>query len=486
MILTYLRRELRRRRRAQLVIASGLALGIALVIVVNAVSAGMQRAQDEVLRSLYGLGTDLTVSHAVTSPADGEEGQPQRPRFEFDAREGEEQSSDMLVVDGFQTLDESAVATIADIEGVAGAVGGLALRSVGVRGAFDPGEVVEGAPGEGPAGGQGGGPSRDEVGGGGAAFDIDQYAILGTDVAHVDQGPLSAAEVTDGRTFTADDAAADVALLDTGYAAGEELAVGDTLTVGGADLEIVGLTAATEGDAAADVYLPLARAQELSDNEGALTDVYVRATDSQRLDAVEAAITERVEDADVVTADDLADQVSGSLSTAADLADGLGRWLSYLVLGSAFLVAGLLASSAVTRRVREFGTLKALGWSRGRVTRQVMAESLATGLFGGAIGLAAGVGAAAVITAVKPSLTAELGAAASLPTGPGAGGGPEMMRQGMDQAATALDIALTAPVSLGIVALAGTLAIAGGLFAGTFATWRASRLRPADALARVA
>ncbi|GAB2898903.1 ABC transporter permease [Streptomyces mayteni] len=473
MILTYLRRELRRRRRAQLVIASGLALGIALVIVVNAVSAGMQRAQDEVLRSLYGLGTDLTVSPAVTSPADGGDGedggdgQRQRPRFEFDAREGEEQSGDMLVVDGFQTLDESAVATIADLDGVTGAVGGLALRSVGVRGSFEPGE--------GPPSGQG----RGEVGGGGAAFDIDQYAILGADVAHVDQGPLGATEVTDGRTFTADDATADVALLDAGYATGEELAVGDTLTVGGADLEVVGLTAATEGDAAADVYLPLARAQQLSDNEGALTDVYVRAADSQRLDAVEAAITDRIADADVVTADDLADQVSGSLATAADLADGLGRWLSYLVLGSAFLVAGLLASSAVTRRVREFGTLKALGWSRGRVTRQVLAESLATGLFGGAIGLAAGVGAAAVITAVKPSLTAELGTAASLP-------GPGMLGQGMEQPTTALDIALTAPVSLGIVTLAATLAIAGGLFAGTFATWRAARLRPADALARVA
>ncbi|TDC10025.1 ABC transporter permease, partial [Streptomyces sp. 8K308] len=71
MILTYLRRELRRRRRTQLVVAAGLALGIALVIVVNAVSAGMQRAQDEVLRSLYGLGTDITVSRAFTAPGEG-------------------------------------------------------------------------------------------------------------------------------------------------------------------------------------------------------------------------------------------------------------------------------------------------------------------------------------------------------------------------------------------------------------------------------
>ena len=88
------------------------------------------------------------MSRAFTAPGDGDE--RQRPRFEFDAREGEEQSGDMLVVDGFQTLDESAVDTIADIDGVSGAVGGLALRSVGVRGSFNPGEIVEGEPGQDP------------------------------------------------------------------------------------------------------------------------------------------------------------------------------------------------------------------------------------------------------------------------------------------------------------------------------------------------
>src|SRR3546814_133287 len=65
MFFTYLRRELRRRRKAALVVASGLALGIALVIVVNSVSSGMGKAQDKVLESLYGLGTDMTVTKAA-------------------------------------------------------------------------------------------------------------------------------------------------------------------------------------------------------------------------------------------------------------------------------------------------------------------------------------------------------------------------------------------------------------------------------------
>jgi len=67
MFFTYLRRELRRRRRAALVVASGLALGIALVIVVSSVSSGMEKAQGKVLQSLYGLGTDMTVTKAAAA-----------------------------------------------------------------------------------------------------------------------------------------------------------------------------------------------------------------------------------------------------------------------------------------------------------------------------------------------------------------------------------------------------------------------------------
>ncbi len=48
-----------------------------------------------------------------------------------------------------------------------------------------------------------------------------------------------------------------------------------------------------------------------------------------------------------------------------------------------------------------------------------------------------------------------------------------------------VDIALTAPVSVTTVGLAVLLALGGGLVAGAFGAWRASRLRPADALRRV-
>jgi ABC-type antimicrobial peptide transport system permease subunit len=47
-------------------------------------------------------------------------------------------------------------------------------------------------------------------------------------------------------------------------------------------------------------------------------------------------------------------------------------------------------------------------------------------------------------------------------------------------------VALHPSVSVGLIILAVVLAVAGGLLAGAFGSWRISRLRPADALARVA
>ena len=71
MFLTYLGRELRRRARQASIIALGLALGIGLVITVTALSSGVKNAQGEVLHSLYGQGTDITVTKSPTAGSGG-------------------------------------------------------------------------------------------------------------------------------------------------------------------------------------------------------------------------------------------------------------------------------------------------------------------------------------------------------------------------------------------------------------------------------
>ncbi|MDQ0685914.1 ABC-type antimicrobial peptide transport system permease subunit [Streptomyces achromogenes] len=487
MFFTYLRRELRRRRKAALVVASGLALGIALVIVVTSVSAGMGKAQDKVLQSLYGLGTDMTVTKAAAPTASSSD----RPRFRFDAQDNDsdaEQSTDRVMVQGFETLSAATVATVGEQSGVADAAGGLSLRVIKINGQFTRGQFRQGESGGSGGGGrqrgEAGGSARPqgEVQGGGADFDVDNYSVYGADVTEPELGPLTSSTISSGRTFKTSETDGKVAVVDSAYAKEKSLKVGSTLTISGVTFSVIGIATADSGDAAANVYIPLAQAQTLADAKSKVTTIYVKATDSQKIDSVKATIQKNVSGTTVTTSADLADTVSGSLSTASSLAADVGKWLSIAVLIAAFLVAGLLTSSAVSRRVREFGTLKALGWKSGRVTRQVVGEAVVNGLLGGALGIALGLAGAYAVTAISPTLQAQLGAGAGVGGGQGGPGGGGFGRRA---AARTLDVALTAPVSVTTVAVAVALAVAGGLIAGAFGGWRASRLRPADALRRV-
>ncbi|MFI5871286.1 ABC transporter permease [Streptomyces sp. NPDC051445] len=481
----YLKRELGRRKKAALVIALGLALGIALVITVNSVSAGMTQAQDKVLQSLYGLGTDMTVTKARTAPtANGSGG----PRFEFDASSEDddaEQSSDRVTTQGGQALKAALVTQVAGQKGVAAAVGALTLNVTKVDGSFTQGKAQSstgtsgGNGGQGgPGGGNGGGSTAaPQVQGGGASFDVNSYSVAGVDVTGQDLGPLATSKITSGVTFTSAQTNAKVAVVSKSYAKEKSYKVGSSLTISGTKYKVIGIATPDSSDSATDVFLPLKQAQTLADAADQVTTIYVKATDSQQIDTVKATIQKNISGTTVTTSADLAETVSGSLSTASNLATSVGKWLSVAVLVAAFLVAALLTSSAVSRRVREFGTLKALGWPSRRVTRQVVGESMVNGLLGGALGIGLGLAAAYTVTAVSPKLTAELGSTGG---GGGPGGGP-----GQRSAANTMEIALSAPVSVTTIALAVGLAVAGGLIAGAMGGWRASRMRPADALRSV-
>jgi ABC-type antimicrobial peptide transport system permease subunit len=187
----------------------------------------------------------------------------------------------------------------------------------------------------------------------------------------------------------------------------------------------------------------------------------------------------------VTTAVDLAERVSGTLVDARNLASKLGAALAIVGLVAAFLIASLLTLSSVTKRIREFGTLKALGWSQWLVVRQVTGESLLQGLLGGVAGVCIGLVGAAAISAFSPSLTATVSSAAGQAGGfLGGPGGPGPFGQG-DVRAQATEVALGAPVSVTLVLAAVGLALLGGLIAGAVGSLRASRLRPADALRHI-
>jgi ABC-type antimicrobial peptide transport system permease subunit len=286
--------------------------------------------------------------------------------------------------------------------------------------------------------------------------------------------------VTAGRFLRA--GTAREAVLNASYAARNGIGVGDTLRLAGKTYRVVGLVSTPLGGQSSDVYVPLDQLQALSDREGRVNTALVRAATTDDVEAVAAKIRAGLDGAEVTTAQDLADRVSGSLVDAKNLAGTLGTALSVVGLLAAFLIASLLTLASVNKRVRELGTLKALGWSQRIVVRQVTGEATLQGLLGGALGVVLGLVGVLVIDAVAPTLQATVEAAAENGprfVGPGAFG------QGAVDEPTATDVALDASVSAALVLLAVGLALVGGLVAGAVGGLRAARLRPADALRHI-
>jgi putative ABC transport system permease protein len=285
-------------------------------------------------------------------------------------------------------------------------------------------------------------------------------------------GLLTPAQVSEGAFFSGTGDAKEAVLAEA-YAGRKNLKVGSTLDLNGEIYTVVGLARPPLGGQTADVYLPLSDLQRLSSRSERSNVLLVRATSAADVADLTTRIEEAFPGAKVTNAKDLADQVSGSLVDAAGLADRLGNVLAVVVLGAAFLVAMLLTLASVAKRVRELGTLKAIGWPQRMVVRQVVGESLVQGLMGGVLGAVLGIGAAALAASLSPTLQASAPA-----------GGPSGLF-GLGQVAASTvgrAVPLEAPVDPALIAFAIGLAVFGGLLAGTAGALRAARLRPVAAL----
>jgi len=476
--LTYIRRELRRRFKQSLVIALGLAIGIALVVTVSSAAAGVKSAQGQVLHSLYGVGTDMTVTRSLGRGSSG----PQRfGGFGSGPPQGGTRriSRDTLGPQiGSGTLPASDVAKVRGLSGVVAASGGLVLTDTSFSGTIPS------------AGSSGGFPGGGSSSGGSPSFSLKTFTVDGIEIGAKAVGPLTASQVTSGSFFSASESSARVAIVSASYARQHSVHVGSTIHIAGKPLKVMGLASVSSGSA--DIYVPLRTAQKLAGMGKRITTVFVSVGSASRVSSVASEAKSALPSATVSTSADLAKQVSGALSSASSLTSNLGRWLSIAALAVAFLVAGLLMMAAVSRRVREFGTLKAIGWRTRRVVAQVVGEGMALGLLGGLAGVALGVAAAAAISAASPALSATVGstfATGGGGFGPFAGGGPgggaTAGRRPGGAGAQSVLVHLTAPLQAHTILIALLLAVAGGLVAGGFGAWRAARLRPADALRSV-
>ncbi len=474
---TYVRRELGRRMRQAVFIALGLALGVGLVVTVTAASAGVTKAQAGVLSSLYGVGTNVTVTGPpVMTGRFGQVKVGGLTGFQVNAggvevchngkcEKASAGQSVQTVGPPYSAFPSADVAAVARLHGVSAAAGGL-LLSVSA-------ETIPAMSGSG--------------------LSDFFFSVDGVDTGHLVLSPLSAGTIISGHSLTAADADADVAVVDSGYAVSHNLKVRSAITIGrapgvtGVKFTVIGIVRQPTATTPDDIYVPLARAQALQTapgpaETGEVDMIYVTAASAAGIPAVRHEIARLLPADTVTTQASLASVVTTSVTGAAELASDLGRWLAVLVLIAAFAVACMLTLAAVTRRAREFGTLKALGWRTRRIVAQVLGESVTMGVAGAAAGVGLGFAGAAIITAIAPKLSATVprpSGASPYAAGPSGELDPAT-------ASHVVAVPLHSPVTAGVIVLAVLLAVAGGLLAGAFGSWRIARLRPADALAQVA
>ena len=301
------------------------------------------------------------------------------------------------------------------------------------------------------------------------------YTVAGVNPADTSTGLITTAQVVSGKWFGSKPA--DEILVNTAYASTNGIKVGQQLTIDKTTFTVVGLVNPTLTGDTSDIYFDLSTVQSLASNSSRVNEVLVKVTKSSDVSAVAAAIHKELPGAQILTSKSLANSVTGSLSNAHTLATHLGGALAVIVLLAAFLIAALLTLSSIAKRVREIGTLRAIGWSRGRVVRQIVGETVGIGILGGILGVLVGVAVCALIGAVGPSLTATSSGAAVGASSVGA-----IFHQATTAAATSSKIHLRAPIDVGIVLLGLGAAVVGGLLAGIAGGWRASRLAPAVAL----
>jgi len=545
--LRYLRSELLRRRGRTILTVLGLALGIALVIAITALSRGLDGAQKKALNPLGSIGTDLTVTRtAQQSPGAGGFGDviaSNRSALTDLSKLGKPGTHfvhDFFLPGSQLTFPERQARQVAAVNDVSASSQGLMLvavhqegtvpkivarfrtggRRIQVNRAIKPPTAAEFAqiqkclakagissgagPSTGPGGAQPGfGQQQGGAGGnfGAAAkclparlrrfrteirtpeqtfrqvlnppqtnISSEPYTIAGVDPRQPGIGLVIAAQVTNGRYLGR--SGGREALIATGYAQKHRLNVGSQLTLNGTRFRVVGLVHPPLGGQSADVYLPLAQLQRLAGQKGLVNVVLVRATKGSAVGRVQRAIEGRFAGAQVTSAKQVADEVTGSLVDVSNVSDKLGLVLSIVAAAAAFLLAALLTLSSVAKRVRELGTLKALGWTQRLVVRQVVGESLAQGLLGGLLGVGLGVVAALLVDGFGPTLTASTTS----------GGGDALFGLGTAARTATRTIALDAPLTGSLLLLGLVLALLGGFVAGAAGGWRASRLRPADAL----
>ena len=222
----------------------------------------------------------------------------------------------------------------------------------------------------------------------------------------------------------------------------ENYTVGDKIDVYGNNYTITGIfeTGSIFYDSA--MYTSLTKIQNLTDNEGEISTIFVKINKDAQLDTVNDKIkTDYNNTLTTITTEEMAqtiDDTLGMINSATTAIEALA-----IIIGGLGVINTMMMT--VYERTREIGVLKSVGWTKKRILTMIMGESIVLTIISGIIGSILGVLAVIILFS----------------TGDG-------------------DMTLVYDINIFIKAFAVALTV--GILGGLYPAIKASRLSPTEAL----
>lgn len=166
-----------------------------------------------------------------------------------------------------------------------------------------------------------------------------------------------------------------------------KLQVGDTVTLEGEPMTLVGILTETGSSDDFQIFLPLATAQRLFKKEGYLSSIDVRALcNGCPVEVIADEINKAIPGVRAVAIKQIA---NNEMNLISKMNDFLLTLAGITLLIGAFGVVNTMMSS-VHERIKDIGIMKAVGASRNQVLKMFLYEALIIGIIGGFVGYVAG------------------------------------------------------------------------------------------------
>lgn len=220
--------------------------------------------------------------------------------------------------------------------------------------------------------------------------------LVGYEPGHELGGPWS---IVAGREPNSE---SDEILLDEALAGNNEIEVSDKVEIFGRRLEVVGLTSGTSNWMSPFLFLPTSTlARSLGDQE-TVSFFLLRLEDGADAASIAETLESKMDDIHAMPPSLLAEHDRAVLAEVMETPLMVMLAISF-VIGTAVL--GLTSYSASLDRLREYGVLKAIGASPGRMRSWLLQESLYRGALGYSLGAVGALAAGRMIEELWPQFT---------------------------------------------------------------------------------